>query len=263
MYTVHRYTASEHLGAGGDLTETVGRDGWGPHGAGGPEGRPVRYARGGWAWQSLPASATSSNALRTVVLESSGMASYDADSQYLPGPGEEVEGMQKGLGERLAVAGKALANLGIQREELNKEIIMLKTSLLDRSQVEYDLRAQLASAKDAAADQPRVSAASAAADAAKLSAAHAEVARITAELSASHEERRAEAGPFIRVPWSPGRRMRRVCTGTLVHLMGILVHWYQGLTLVPNSAQLELFRPPYKPTLAHERVLKLLAQVEL
>jgi hypothetical protein len=32
----------------------------------------------------------------------------------------------------------------------------------------------------------------------------------------------------------------------------------QGLTLVPNSAQLELFRPPYNPTLAHERVLELL-----
>jgi len=139
--------------------------------------------------------------------------------------------MQKGLGERLATAGKALANLGNQRAELKKESIMLKASLTDKSRVESELRAQLASAKDAAAAQPRVSAASAATDAAKLSAAHAEIARITAELHASHAERRAEAGPHTRVPLSPGRRMRRVCTGTLVHFMGTLVHWYTG-TLV-------------------------------
>ncbi len=94
---------------------------------------------------------------------------------------------------------KALANLGIQREELNKETIMLKTSLLDKSQVEFDLRAQLASVKDAEAAQPHASATSAAVDAAKLSAAHAEVARMTAELGASHAERRAEAGPSMSI----------------------------------------------------------------
>ena len=96
----------------------------------------------------------------------------------------EVESMRDGLNERLATASKMLEKLSVERADLQRERTMLKASMVDKTRVETELRAQLSSLKKAAegareADATTSSAAAAAVE--MLNEANAEVARLKSE----------------------------------------------------------------------------------